>query len=106
MRYSFLKFTIVLVELAGALALAGGVVLVVMAVKSWGPGGGLHQAKLTLPDNRVIAFSDLPLVRFVALAPGIGSGLLGILMLGMGQLCEAVLQIEVSLRKGGGEAKQ
>jgi len=102
MRYLFLKFTVVLVELAGALSLLAGIALVAMAVHAWDPGGTIHRAKLLLPDGKTISFADWPLLRLMSLAPGIGAALLGILMLGVGQLCEAVLQMEATLRKGGG----
>jgi hypothetical protein len=101
-RYLFLKFTIVLVELAGAVALLGGVALVLMAVTAWNPGGEIHRAKLLLPDGKSVSLSEVPLLRAMALAPGLGSALLGILMLGVGQLCEVVLRIETGVRKGDG----
>lgn len=101
-RYLFLKFTVVLVELAGALSLLAGVALVAMALHAWDPTGGVGggQAKLLLADGRTIALSEIPLLRFLSLAPGIGACLLGILMLGVGQLCEVVLQVETQVRKG------
>ena len=99
MRYLFLKFTVVLVELGGAVALLAGVALVLMAVQAWNPGGEVHRAKVLLPDGRTISFSEIPLLRVVTLAPGIGSFVAGILMLGMGQLCEAVLRIEKAGRE-------
>jgi len=99
MRYLFLKFTIVLVELAGAVALLAGVVFVLMAVSAWNPGGEIHRAKVLLPDGKTLSLADVPLLRFISLAPGIGSALLGILMLGVGQLCEVVLRVEKASRE-------
>jgi hypothetical protein len=101
MRYLFLKFTIVLIELAGALALLAGVALIAVALNAWEPGGvgSTGQAKLLLPDGRTLALAELPLLRFLSLAPGVGGCLLGILMLGVGQLGEVVLQMETMLRK-------
>ena len=99
MRYVFLKFTIVLAELAGALAILAGVALVAMAMRAWNPGGDILGAKLLLPDGRTVAFSEVPLLRFLSLAPGIGASLMGVLLLGMGQLCEAVLSVEKTVRK-------
>ena len=98
MRYLFLKFTVVLIELAGALALLAGVALVVMAVGAWKPGGEIQQAKVLLADGRTISLAEVPLLRFLSLAPGIGAALLGVLMLGVGQLCEVVLKIETAVR--------
>ncbi len=94
MRYLFLKFTIVLVELAGAVALLAGLALVLMAVTAWNPGGEIFKAKVLLPDGKTISLAEVPLLRFLSLMPGIGSALLGILMLGVGQLCEVVLRLE------------
>lgn len=99
MRYLFLKFTVVLIELAGAVALLAGVGLVVAAVSAWNPGGEIHGAKVLLPDGRTISLAEIPLLRFLSLAPGVGSILLGVLMLGVGQLCEVVLKIEKDLRE-------
>jgi len=101
MRYLFLKFTIVLIELAGAVALLAGLALVLMAVSAWNPGGEIAKARLLLPDGRTIALSEVALFRFIALAPGIGSTLLGVLMLGVGQLCEVVLRIERQVAEKG-----
>ena len=98
MRYLFLKFTVVLVELAGAVALLAGVGLVLAAVSAWDPGGEIHRAKVLLPDGRTISLAEVPLLRFLSLAPGVGSFLLGVLMLGVGQLCEVVLRIEKEVR--------
>ncbi|MCK6481609.1 MAG: hypothetical protein HUU06_06920 [Planctomycetaceae bacterium] len=103
MRYLFLKFTVVLVELAGILTLLAGVALALFALHAWGPGGEVHRAKLLLPDGRTVSLGDYPLLRFMSLAPGVGAVLLGILMLGVGQLCEVVLKIETSVRKGEGK---
>ena len=100
MRYLFLKFTVVLVELAGALALLAGAALVFMAVGAWKPGGEIQSAKVLLPDGKTISLADIPLLRFLSLAPGIGAALLGVLMLGVGQLCEVVLKIEAAQREG------
>ena len=94
MRYLFLKFTVVLIELAGAVALLAGIALVLAAVSAWNPGGEIHGAKVLLPDGRTISLSEIPLLRFLSLAPGVGSFLLGVLMLGVGQLCEVVLKVE------------
>lgn len=99
MRYLFLKFTIVLVELAGAVALLAGVAFVLLAVNAWNPGGEIYRAKVLLPDGKTLSLAEVPLLRFVSLAPGIGSGLLGILMLGVGQLCEVVLRVEKASRE-------
>lgn|SRR5688572_1179754 len=99
MRYLFLKFTIVLIELAGAVALLAGLALVLAAVSAWNPGGEIARAKLLLPDGRTLALSEVPLLRFMSLAPGIGSALLGVLMIGVGQLCEVVLRIEKQVRE-------
>jgi hypothetical protein len=99
MRYLFLKFTIVLVELGGALALLAGLVLVLAALNAWNPGGEVHRAKLLLADGRTISLAEIPLLRFLSLAPGVGTALLGVLMLGVGQLCEAVLRIEKEVRE-------
>ena len=100
MRFLFLKFTIVLVELAGALALLAGVGLVIAAVSAWNPGGEIQRAKLLLPDGRTLSLAEVPLLRFLSLAPGVGAALLGVLMLGVGQLCEAVLRVEKGVRDG------
>jgi hypothetical protein len=94
MRYLFLKFTIVLIELAGAVALLAGLALVLMAVTAWNPGGEIFKAKILLPDGKTISLAEVPLLRFMSLMPGIGSALLGVLMLGVGQLCEVVLRLE------------
>lgn len=102
MRYLFLKFTIVLVELAGAVALLAGVGLVLAAAQAWDPGGEIHRAKVLLPDGRTISLAEVPLLRFLSLAPGVGAFLLGVLMLGVGQLCEVALRIEKSVREGKG----
>jgi hypothetical protein len=75
------------------------VVLVVKAAGAWNPEGSIQRAKLMLPDGRTLSLAEVPLLRFLALAPGIGSALLGILMLGVGQLCEVVLRIEASQRE-------
>ncbi len=99
-RYLFLKFTIVLVELTGALALLAGIVLVGMAFHSMDGDGAFRGAKLLLPDGRAVALADWPVVRVLTLAPGVGAVLLGILMLGVGQLCEVALNVETLLRKG------
>ena len=99
MRYLFLKFTIVLIELAGAVALLAGLALVLMALNAWHPGGEIARAKIVLADGRAIALSEVPLLRFLSLAPGIGSALLGVLMIGVGQLCEVVLRIEKQVRE-------
>ena len=99
MRYLFLKFTIVLLELAGAVALLAGLALVLAAVSAWNPGGEIARAKLLLPDGRTLALSEVPLLRFMSLAPGVGSALLGVLMIGVGQLCEVVLRIEKQVRE-------
>lgn len=103
MRYLFLKFTVVLVEIAGALALLAGLALVVMAVTAWAPGGEIHRAKLILPDGKTLSLAEVPLLRFLSLAPGVGSVLLGVLMLGVGQLCEVVLRTEAAVREGKGK---
>lgn len=100
MRYLFLKFTIVLIELAGAVALLAGLALVLMAVSAWSPGGEIAKARILLADGRTLALSEVPLLRFLSLAPGIGSALLGVLMIGVGQLCEVVLRIEKQVREG------
>ena len=99
MRYLFLKFTIVLIELAGAVALLAGLAFVLMAVSAWNPGGEIAKAKLLLPDGKTLSLSEVPLLRFLSLAPGIGSALLGVLMMGVGQLCEVVLRIEKQVRE-------
>ena len=101
MRYLFLKFTVVLVELAGAVALLAGVALVLMALSAWNPGGEIHRAKILLPDGKTLSLAEVPLLRFMSLMPGIGSALLGVLMLGVGQLCEVVLRTETMLREKG-----
>jgi len=98
-RFLFLKFTVVLIELAGAVALLAGVGLVIAAVGAWNPGGEIHRAKLLLPDGRTLSLAELPLLRVLSLAPGVGSFLLGVLMLGVGQLCEVVLKVEKDLRE-------
>jgi len=99
MRYLFLKFTIVLIELAGAVALLAGLAFVLMAVSAWNPGGEIARAKLVLPDGKTLSLAEVPLLRFLSLAPGIGSALLGVLMMGVGQLCEVVLRIEKQVRE-------
>ena len=99
MRYLFLKFTIVLVELAGAISLLAGLALVLMAVSAWNPGGEIARAKLLLADGRSVSLSEIPLLRFLSLAPGVGSALLGVLMIGIGQLFDAVLRIEKQVRE-------
>ena len=103
MRFLFLKFTVVLVELAGAVALLAGVGLVLAAIHAWNPGGEIHRAKVLLPDGRTLSLAELPLLRFLSLAPGVGSVLLGVLMLGVGQLCEVVLRIEKGVREVEGK---
>jgi hypothetical protein len=100
MRYLFLKFTVVFLELAGAVALLAGVGLIALAFQSLEAGSSLHNAQLLLPDGRKLAFNEVPLLRFLAFAPGAGAALLGILMLGVGQLGEAILDVEALLRKG------
>ena len=99
MRYLFLKFTVVLIELAGVLALLAGLALTAMAVSAWSPGGDIQRAKVLLPDGKTISLAEIPLMRFFSLAPGVGSALLGILMLGVGQLCEVVLRTEAAVRE-------
>ena len=99
-RYLFLKITVVLVEMAGVMALLSGIGLAILAVKAWGPGGAIQGAKLLLPDGRTLSFAEGPLLRFMSIAPGIGAALLGVLMIGVGQLCEVVLKIEDAVRKG------
>jgi hypothetical protein len=100
MRYLFLKFTVVFLELTGVLALLAGVALVALAFHGMEDGGSVHQARLLMPDWRQLAFREVPLLRFLTFAPGAGAALLGILMLGVGQLGEAVLDVEAHLRKG------
>ena len=100
MRYLFLKITVVLLEMAGLLALVAGVALALLAVNAMGAGGQIHQAKLLLPDGRSLSFAEVPLLRFMSLAPGVGAVLLGVLMIGVGQLCEVALQIEAAVRRG------
>ncbi len=102
MRYLFLKFTIVLIELAGAVALLAGLAFVLMAVSAWNPGGEIFKAKVLLPDGKTISLAEIPLLRFMSLMPGIGSALLGVLMLGVGQLCEVVLRLEKGMREKAG----
>jgi hypothetical protein len=102
MRYLFLKFTIVLIELAGAVALLAGLALVIMAVSAWNPGGEIAKARILLADGRTLSLSEVPLLRFLSLAPGVGSALLGVLMIGVGQLCEVVLRIEKQVREKEG----
>jgi len=97
-RYLFLKITVVLVEMAGLLSLLAGLGLALLAVKAWGPGGSIYQAKLLLPDGKTLSFAEVPLLRFMSLAPGVGAFLLGVLMIGVGQLCEVVLKIEAAVR--------
>ncbi len=101
MRYLFLKVTVVLVELAGIFALLAGVAMALFALKTWGGGGDVSGAKLLLPDGRTVSLGEVPLLRFMTLAPGVGAILLGILMLGVGQLCEVVLKVEAAVLKGG-----
>ena len=100
MRFFFLKITVVLVEVAGVLALLAGLGLAALAFKAWAPGGQFYQAKLLLPDGKTLSFAEVPLLRFMSLAPGIGACLLGVLMIGVGQLCEVVLKIETAVGKG------
>ena len=54
---------------------------------------------LPMSDLQTLSLADVPLLRFISLAPGIGSALLGILMLGVGQLCEVVLRVEKASRE-------
>ncbi len=70
-----------------------------MAVTAWNPGGEIFRAKVLLPDGKTISLAEVPLLRFLSLTPGIGSVLLGVLMLGVGQLCEAVLRMEKGVRE-------
>jgi hypothetical protein len=98
-RFLFLKFTVVLIELAGAVALLAGIALVLAAVSAWNPGGEIQRAKLLLPDGRTLSLAEVPLLRFLSLAPGVGAFLLGVLMLGVGQLCEVVLKVEKDVRE-------
>ncbi|MHC4923465.1 MAG: hypothetical protein ACYTG4_05235 [Planctomycetota bacterium] len=99
MRFMFLKVTIVILELVGALALLGGVALVIMALQAFDGAVEVSSASLTVGPDTVVTVSDEPLLRFWSLAPGIGGVLMGTLMLGVGQLGEAVLHVEKMIRK-------